>query len=193
MELVILFGPPAVGKMTVGHELCKLTGFKLLHNHMTVDPVLEIFPFGSPPFLRLVGEFRRRILEEAMDAGLTGLVFTYVWGLDLDEDTRLIRSYLDLAASRDSRVRLVELYADQQERLRRNVTEFRLSRKPTHRDRDFSRQILLDFDRDYVLNTGGDIPTRAGDLLAEHGHLRLDNTHLEATDAARLIADHFGF
>lgn len=51
MELVIIFGPPAVGKMTVGHELCKATGFKLFHNHALIEPVLDIFPFGSPPYV----------------------------------------------------------------------------------------------------------------------------------------------
>lgn len=38
MHLVVIFGPPAVGKMTVGHEPAKLTGFKLFHNHMSVEP-----------------------------------------------------------------------------------------------------------------------------------------------------------
>jgi shikimate kinase len=37
MKLVILFGPPAVGKMTVGQQLANLTGFKLFHNHMTIE------------------------------------------------------------------------------------------------------------------------------------------------------------
>jgi len=36
--------------------------------------VLDIFPFGSAPFARLVGEFRRRIIEEAVAADLAGLV-----------------------------------------------------------------------------------------------------------------------
>ena len=47
MTLVIIFGPPAVGKMTVGLELERLTGFRLFHNHMTVDPVIRLFPFDS--------------------------------------------------------------------------------------------------------------------------------------------------
>ncbi|WP_199750190.1 AAA family ATPase [Amycolatopsis sp. WAC 04169] len=96
MDFVVIFGPPAVGKMTVGEELCKLTGFKLFHNHMAVEPVLGIFPFGSPPFGRLVDEFRRRVIEEAADAALPGLVYTYVWGLELPEDTELIGSYVDI-------------------------------------------------------------------------------------------------
>src|SRR6188508_1133674 len=59
MTLVIIFGPPAVGKMTVGLALERLTGFRLFHNHMTVDPVIRLFPFESPAYRRLVQEFRR--------------------------------------------------------------------------------------------------------------------------------------
>lgn len=61
--LVFIVGPPAVGKMAVGHELAQRTGFKLFHNHHTIDLAIRFFPFGSPPFQRLVGEFRRRIFE----------------------------------------------------------------------------------------------------------------------------------
>jgi hypothetical protein len=193
MELVILFGPPAVGKMTVGYELCKLTGFKLLHNHMTVEPLVEVFEFGSPPFLRLVGEFRRRIIEEAFDTDLPGLVLTLVWGLDLEADTELVESYFTLAASRGGRVRLVELYSDQEERLRRNATEFRLDRKRTHRNRDLSERILTDLDRDHVLNSGGPVPAPGEALLSEHGFLRIDNNRLSAPETATRIAAHFGF
>ena len=192
MELVILFGPPAVGKMTVGYELCKLTGYKLLHNHMTVEPVLEIFPFGSPPFLRLVGEFRRRIVEEALEAELPGLVMTFVWALDLESDTAGIQAFIELAESRGGRVRLVELYADQAERLRRNATEFRMDRKRTHRDQELSVQILRDLDRDRVMNTGSETPTTAQALLEEHGHVRIDSTDLEAAETAKVIAGHLG-
>ena len=43
MKLVLLIGDAAVGKMTVGQELMKQTGLRLFHNHMTIEPVLEIF------------------------------------------------------------------------------------------------------------------------------------------------------
>ena len=43
MKLVLIVGNGAVGKMTVGQELMKLTGLRLFHNHMTIEPVLEIF------------------------------------------------------------------------------------------------------------------------------------------------------
>ena len=76
--LVFIVGPPAVGKMAVGHELAQRTGFKLFHNHHTIDLAIRFFPFGSPPFQRLVAEFRRRILEEVAASELPGLI-SYVW------------------------------------------------------------------------------------------------------------------
>ena len=43
MKLVFLIGDAAVGKMTVGQELMKITDLRLFHNHMSIEPVLEIF------------------------------------------------------------------------------------------------------------------------------------------------------
>lgn len=187
MQFVTIFGPPAVGKMTVGHELAKLTGFKLFHNHMTVEPVLDIFPFGSPPFGRLVNEFRRRVIEEACDAGLPGLIFTYVWAIEDERDKALVQSYLDIVESRGGEVHFVELFAGQAERLARNSTDFRLSEKKSKRDLEFSRNNLLELDAGYVMNT----VEAAGwhDLMGDVPCLRIDNTELSAADVATRIAD----
>src|SRR4051812_47418575 len=174
MELVIIFGPPAVGKMTVGHELCKLTSFKLFHNHMTIEPVLDIFPFGSPPFGRLVNEFRRRIIEEAADAGLPGLIFTFVWGLELADDRDLMQSYVDIVEARGGRVHFVELYAEQSIRLARNETPLRLDRKRSKRDVAASRVHLLEIDEGYVLNTSGTHRTPAHAVLEQRPYLRIN-------------------
>jgi len=90
MKFVVLFGPPAVGKMSVGYELSRLTGLRLFHNHMTIDLVLPFFDFGHPSFQRLVGEFRRRVFEEVAASDLPGLIFTFVWALDLKADRKFI-------------------------------------------------------------------------------------------------------
>lgn len=183
----MIFGPPAVGKMTVGEELCKLTGFKLFHNHMAIEPVLGIFPFGSPPFGRLVNEFRHRVIEEAADADLPGLVYTYVWALEHPGDAALISSYVEIVRAKGGRTRFVELYAALDERLDRNSTELRLDRKPSKRDLDFSRTNLLELDRDHVTNTDETTRVRAQDLIEQHDHLRIDNTSLSAAETAALI------
>ena len=57
MRFVLLFGPQAVGKMTVGHDLAKKTGLKLFHNHMTLEMLSPIFDFGEETW-RLSDLFR---------------------------------------------------------------------------------------------------------------------------------------
>lgn len=76
MKLVIIFGPQAVGKMTVGQELSKITGLKLFHNHMTIDLVTSLFDFGSEQATKLIKQFRRIIFNEVLESNLEGLRYT---------------------------------------------------------------------------------------------------------------------
>jgi hypothetical protein len=183
VHLVVVFGPPAVGKMTVGREICERTGYKLLHNHLTIEPLLGIFDYHSSPFQRLNGEFRRRILQEAATSGLAGLVFTFVWGLELPEDRDLVREYVDMVEGAGGRVSFVELVAPLSTRLERNNTELRLAEKRSKRDREFNDANLLSLES-YVMNTRAGARTVAEDVLDEHVHLRIDNTDRTPGDVA---------
>lgn len=40
MDLLILFGPAASGKMSVGCRIAERTRYRLFHNHMTIEPLL---------------------------------------------------------------------------------------------------------------------------------------------------------
>jgi hypothetical protein len=53
MKLLFLYGPPAAGKLTIGKALAATTGFALFHNHLIVDALGAVFPFGSPSFVAL--------------------------------------------------------------------------------------------------------------------------------------------
>jgi hypothetical protein len=173
--------------MTVGHELARLTGFKLFHNHMSVEPILEIFDFGTPPYGRLVGEIRRRVVEEAVAEGLPGLVFTFVWALEQEGDARLVSGLVDIVERGGGTVHFVELAAPFDVRRARNVTELRREHKRTHRDADLSDRILHDLER-YVLNSPEQgAPEPAASVLAGRDFVRIDNTHLSAADVARQV------
>lgn len=182
--LVFIIGPPAVGKMTVGVELARRTGLKLFHNHHTIELVLEFFPFGTPPFGRLVHEFRRRIMEEVAASELPGLIFTYVWAFDHPAEAPAVAELAEIFTSRGGRVVYAELQATLQERLRRNETEFRLAQKPSKRDVEKSRRILLQNDAAHRLNSAGEFDGRAD-------WLRIENTHLSPADVAERIITHF--
>lgn len=78
MKFVLIFGPQAVGKMTVGEELEKITELILFHNHMTIDLVARFFRYGTEEGKRLVNLFRQEIFEAVAKSDLPGLIFTYV-------------------------------------------------------------------------------------------------------------------
>jgi hypothetical protein len=77
MQLILIYGLPATGKLTVAQELSQLTGYKLFHNHLVVDLLLSVFDFGSAPFVQLREEIWLFVFEQACAGELPGLVFTF--------------------------------------------------------------------------------------------------------------------
>ena len=185
MTLLVIFGPPAVGKMTVGRAIADTSDFRLFHNHHTIEPLLDVFDYGTPPFNRLLGEFRQRVLEEAAAYG-TNLVFTYVWALDNAPDLAGLRGHFQPFVDAGRRIAFVELYAGLDVRLERNRTAYRLAEKKSKRDLEWSDGNVRELER-YLMNT--DRPSLADEVLAEHRHLRIDNTDLSPDEvAARVLA-----
>ena len=184
MKFVVIFGPPAVGKMSVGQELARLTGFKLFHNHMTIDLVLNFFEFEDQRFQRLVSQFRRRVFEEVAASELPGLIFTFVWALDSEADKTFIDNSCEIFLAQGAEVYFVELEAELSERLKRNEAPSRLTEKPSKRDVDTSRALLLEHDEKHRLNSNGD-------FFYTDNYLKINNTHLSPHDAARRIVETF--
>jgi len=182
--LLFIVGPPAVGKMTVGEQIAARTGLRLFHNHLAIEPVLRFFPFGSPPFGRLVDRFRRDLVEEVAASDLPGLIFTYVWAFDLPEDQRAIDQFAEPFRRRGGRVLFLELEAAQEERLQRNRGASRLAEKPSKRDVVLSQRNLLDLDRRHRLSSEGRFDDRAD-------YLRIDNTDLAPALVATTAISHF--
>ncbi len=77
MKFVFLHGPPAVGKLTVARELTALTGWRLFHNHLTVDLVLAVYDFGTPGFVALREQIWLAVIRRALADRLPGLIFTF--------------------------------------------------------------------------------------------------------------------
>jgi hypothetical protein len=186
MDLIIIFGPPAVGKMTVGHALSKCTGYKLFHNHMTIDLVLNFFDYGQPQFGKLVNEFRNRIFEEVATSQIKGIIFTYVWALNQDSDRKYIDKVLKIFQVHGASVYFVELEADLDERLLRNESDYRLSMKPSKRDVTHTRKKLLEHEKIYKMNS-------KDDFYYKENYMKINNTQLSADQVAIQISQHFKF
>lgn len=76
MRLIFLYGQPASGKLTVAKELSARTGWPVFHNHLVVDAVSAVFPFGSAEFVALRERFWLDVLGAAARAGRS-LIFTF--------------------------------------------------------------------------------------------------------------------
>lgn len=76
MVLVFLHGMPGVGKLTVGEELAARTGYRLFHNHLTVDLAAAVFEFGSPGFVDLREHIWLEVFRRAARERVP-LVFTF--------------------------------------------------------------------------------------------------------------------
>lgn len=180
MKLVIIFGPPAVGKMTVGQALAKITDLKLFHNHMSLEVALHYFDFGTPELERLNRDIRFTIFHEVAKSNLKGLIVTYVWALDLKKDEAYIDEVSDIFLQKGWQVFFFELKADIQERLKRNTGENRLAHKPSKRNIAASESFLLRAESEYRMNTfENELP---------HKHIvTIDNTHLTPEEVALII------
>jgi hypothetical protein len=184
MKFVLIFGPQAVGKMTVGHELEKITDLKLFHNHMTIDLVNQFFDYGTKEGKRLVSLFRQEIFEAMAKSDQYGLIFTYVWAFDLKEDWDYVEKVSRIFESEGGTVYFVELEADIEERLQRNISPHRLEHKPTKRNLEWSERDLVMSMEQYRLNSFD------GEIQREN-YMKITNTNLSAAEVAKRVKDHF--
>lgn len=183
MKLLILIGNTAVGKMTVGQELTKITDFRLFHNHMTIEPVIEIFGNYER---KVVGRLRDVIFEEFAASDHYGLIFTYMWAFDCQSDWDYVEHVKSVFGLPDEDIYYIELIAPQEVRLQRNATENRLRNKASKRDIETSNRRLIHDDTHYrCVSDPGEIPFP--------NYLRIENSHLSPKDTAMIIKNHFGF
>lgn len=183
MKVLFLFGNAAVGKMTVGQELMKITELRLCHNHMTIEPVIEIFgKYDS----RIVARLREVIFEEYAKSENYGIIFTFMWAFDMQEDWDYLEHVRSIFEPYGAEFYYVELVADKQERLRRNVTENRLKNKASKRDIEASNKRLLTDDELHRFESYDGEITFAN-------YLKIDNTAIAPDTVAQKIKQHFAF
>ena len=183
MKLLLLMGNSAVGKMTVGQELAKITPFRLMHNHHMIEPVLEIFgQFRGD----IIQKLRFTILEEFRKTDNYGLIFTYMMAFDMPCEYEYLQKVIDTMAVAEEDICYVELVAPQNIRLERNATENRLIHKASKRDVDASNARLIRDDENHRMES---LP---GEITWPN-YLRIDNSRLSPAQTAKIIKEHFGF
>ena len=185
-HLIIITGPHAVGKMTVGQELAKITGLRLFHNHMSIELSLKLFDFGTPAYRALNETIRKTVFEQFAMGDLPGLIFTYMMDFDLQSEFDYLQGVIDLFRENGADCHVVELCADFDVRLARNKSENRLAQKESKRDVARSEAEMRHTSARHRLNS------REGEILPFESYIKIDNTNLAPDEVAKTIKAYFG-
>lgn len=172
---LLIYGPPSVGKLTVANILAARHGFRVLDNHVSLDPALRLFDFGTSELAELVERLRVELLTAAARAGLD-VVSTLVFAHPIDR-THVIR-LVEASESNGGTVEFVQLLASQPELERRVLDP---SRASTQKIRDVATlgRALQDYDlatpiqeSDLRIDTSNRSPSEVADQIAHHLDLR---------------------
>ena len=113
MRLVILYGPPGVGKLTVAKGLAEQTGYKILHNHLTIDAVAPFFEFGSEPFMYLIRKIRLEIVSQLAKSSVKGVIQTSCFSAGKAGSVRHVEDLKTVVHASGGAVIAIQLSADQ--------------------------------------------------------------------------------
>ncbi len=181
MKLVFILGDAAVGKMTVGQALMKITNLRLFHNHMTIEPVIEIFGKFD---IKTISELRDLIFKNFAASDNYGMIFTMMMAFDRQSDWDYLEHIKSIFEPYGTEFYYVELIAPQEIRLKRNSTENRLKNKPSKKDIETSNQRLIEDDKKYRCESfEGEIPFE--------NYLKIDNSDKSPDETALLIKETF--
>lgn len=183
-KFIQIIGPQAVGKMTVGQELAKITGYKLFYNHMTIEMVRLIFDYDRESFLRINSIIRYEIFKEFAKSNQKGIIFTgcFDFGNDFEKEKEETDRWMEFF----DETYTIELETTLEERLRRNKTENRLKYKESKRDLEWSEKDLLRSLERHRLNS---MPGEGERIFKNF--LKIDNTNLSAREVAKMIKEKF--
>jgi len=151
---------------------------------MTIDIVSDLFANMPQERRRLTELFRKEIFEAYSKSDEYGMIFTFMWAFDSQEDWKYINGLEELFLSENSEVYYVELEADYELRIERNKTENRLFNKPSKRNIKKSEELFRNLEDRYRLNS------LEGEIQKQN-YMRINNTDINPNIVAEMIKSRF--
>jgi RNase adaptor protein for sRNA GlmZ degradation len=173
MKLVFIYGAPAVGKLTVAQEIARRTGFKVFHNHLSIDCIEPIFEFGTKSFWKIVELIRLETIAEAARENVN-LLYTFCYAKG--EDDKHIQEVIERVEANGGEICFVLLRAEKSALEKRVINE---SRRKFNKANDM--KVLNEILNKYDLFSP--VPGRQS--------LQIDNTSMPPQKVAEQIIRHF--
>ena len=182
-NLIIIAGPQAVGKMTVAEELRGRIGYSLMVNHDSIEVSDKIFGMKTPAQRELNQSIRKSVFDIAIKYDVN-MILTLVVAFELPEEIEYLNNLKSVFEKSGGKFFFVELEAELETRLERNVTPHRLESKKSKNDIEWSKNDLLKTMQKHKLNTD------EGEVLFPN-HLKINNTNLSPTEVVDIVLEKF--
>lgn len=182
-NLIVVCGPQAVGKMTVAESLRDKLKYNMMMNHDSIEVSDRIFGFNTPAQREFNSIFREKAFELAVKHNVD-LLFTYVAAFEKEEEISYLKTLEHQFTASGGNFYFVELSADLDTRIKRNLTPHRMERKTSKKDTKWSEENLLKDSQRHRLNT------EEGEILFEN-HLKIDNTNLSPDEVADIVIGNY--
>ncbi len=182
-NLIVVSGPQAVGKMTVAEKIKEKLGYSLMTNHDSIETSIKIFENGSPAQKELNRVIRENVFNIALENDIN-MIFTFVTAFDSQEDLEYLNKLKEMFEKTGGNFYFVELSADVETRLERNVTPHRLESKKSKNNIEWSNNELVETMKKYRMNTYD------GEYICEN-HLKIDNTNLSPEEVASIVVEKY--
>lgn len=182
-NLIVICGPQAVGKMTVAESLRDKLKYNMMMNHDSIEVSDRIFGFNTPAQREFNSIFREKAFELAVKHNVD-LLFTYVAAFEKEEEINYLKTLEHQFTASGGNFYFVELSADLDTRIKRNLTPHRMERKTSKKDTKWSEENLLKDSQRHRLNT------EEGEILFEN-HMKIDNTNLSPDEVADIVIGNY--
>tara|TARA_Y100000310_G_C20600006_1_gene772513 strand:+ start:929 stop:1459 length:531 start_codon:yes stop_codon:yes gene_type:complete len=174
MKFIFIYGPPAVGKLTIAKELSKLTNYKIVHGHLVNDLIASIFSHGTKQFLKYNHKTRLMLFDLACKEKVNGLIFTF--GYHNDNDPQRAKDIERVIKKNKGKIYFVKLTADKKILEERTITSDR-KKFGKIKTKKLIREVLKN--KNYFKKMDFK-PT-----------LEIDNSKLSAKNVAKKIKSHY--
>ena len=184
-DLVVIIGPQAVGKMTIGEKLKEKIGYTLMTNHDSIEIAIKIFSSNKDAKLKLKSKIREDVFNICLENNIS-IIFTFVVDFNTNEDILYLNELKNKFEKTGGHFYLIELEADLQTRLERNKTPHRLECKPSKRNMEWSDKELIDSMDIYRMNS-------IKDEIKFENYIKINNTNLSPNAVCDIIINKFNF
>ena len=182
-NLIVIIGPQAVGKMTVGEKLKERIGYSLMTNHDSIEIAIKIFENNEKAKWELKSKIREDVFNIAIENNIN-IIFTYILDFNSKEDIKYINNLKDKFEKTGGKFYLIELESEIKTRLVRNITPHRLELKPSKRNKEWSNKELLESMNKYRMNS------KEGEIKFEN-YIKINNNNLTPIEVSDIIINKF--